>query len=170
MRFYTAQFSQVRYLEPYMLPFSTAAGEPAWFHEGQDRSHIFVDKRGVVNGLIAEPFLLDVKEADKLFASGNGCSRNCKFSVLVPDCPFMKLYWEQLEKLDLSSTLSFFNEQAEKMRKLLDFKEEPVIILLVYENAGVACAERPVIQKWFRAHDIEIEEWTRDTMTKERLF
>ena len=170
MKFYTAQFSQVRYLEPYMIPFSTAAGEPKWFHDGKDRSHTFVDKRGVINGLVAEPLLVDTDEVDRLFDSGLGCSKDCEFKEFVPNCPFMELYSRTLKKQKISDVIHYFDEICYSVKKMLGFKEEPIVILLVYENASIDCAERPVIQNYLKNNGIEVEEWTKDTLTKEKLF
>ena len=170
MKFYTAQFSQVRYLEPNMIPFSTAAGEPGWFHASNDRNYTFIDKRGVINGLIAKPLLLDTKEADKLFTTGNGCSKNCRFMNLVPHCPFMDMYLNQLRKLDFTKVIGWFDQQCKHIKEQLRFNGEPIVILLVYENAAVNCAERPVIQQYFRENNVEVKEFTKDLFTKYALF
>lgn len=170
MKIYTAQFSQVRYLEPYMIPFSTAAGEPKWFHDNRDRSYTFVDKRGVINGLVAELLLVDTTKIDKLFDAGIGCSKDCQLKDLVPNCPFMELYYKLLKEQPVENVLKYFNEICYSIKKQLGFKEEPIVILLVYENASVNCAERPMLQKYFRDNGIEVEEWTKDTLTKEKLF
>ena len=45
---------------------------------------------------------------------------------------------------------------------LLDSKAD-TIVLMVYEKMDVKCAERPVLQEWFKAHGIELPEWKKST-------
>lgn len=170
MEFYTAQFSQIRYLEPYMIPFSTAAGEPSWYHDFKDRDNIFIDKHGVINGLVAQPLLIDTKAMEQLFDSGCGCSKPCPFLSKIPHCPFMDLYRENLDKHDINDVLDWFNKICNQVKNQLKFKEEPIVILLVYEAAEVPCAERIVIQNYFKSHGITVKEFTKDLFTKETLF
>ena len=168
LKIYTASFYQVRNLEPNMIPMSTAVGEPAWFHDFKDNKHIFIDKRGVINGLIAKPFILDKAEGDKLFEEGQGCSKNCRFQP--PDCPFMQLYRKNIEKTSFDDIITYLSNEAEKVRETLNFQGKPIIILLVYEHPSVQCAERVVIQNYFKDHGYEVKEWTPDLVYKTELF
>ena len=48
-----------------------------------------------------------------------------------------------------------FEELAQKVQQELGFKEEPEIILLVYEAPTNPCSERRVIQEWFKENGYE---------------
>lgn len=168
LEIYTASFYQVRNLEPNMIPMSTAAGEPGWFHDFKDRDYTFIDKRGIINGLVAWPFVLDKDEGDKLFESGNGCSKNCKFNP--PDCPFMTLYRKNIEKTSFEDIIKYLSTTIDKVREKLNFKGRAIVILLVYEHPSVPCAERPVIQQYFKDHGYDVKEWAPDLVYKNELF
>ena len=58
MKIYISYFYQLRFFPRNAIPLSTAVYDPAWFHDGtRDQKHKFKDKRGVINGLRAEPFM-----------------------------------------------------------------------------------------------------------------
>lgn len=84
MKVWTSYFYAVRFLKPWHIALSTALSDPAWFHDFKGQKHVFLDKRGVVNGLRAEQ-LKPGKECDGL-CSGRPCERS-------PDsCMFLKEY------------------------------------------------------------------------------
>lgn len=166
-KIYTASFYQVRNMTPNMIPMSTAAGEPAWFHDNVDKVHTFIDKNGVYNGLRAEPFLLDTYKFD-MIPEDKQCSKDC--NQIPGQCPFMKIYRESIEKHSFEYIITYLQEQAENIKNLLKFKEEPIIVLLVYEAPSCQCAERVVIQNYFKDHGYEVEEWTPDLVYKYKLF
>ena len=69
----------------------------------------------------------------------------------------MQLYEQELDRLDLDYVLKHFEIVAEKLKI-----DDPIFILLVHESPTVLCAERPIIQKWFAKHGIDVQEWRRD--------
>ena len=71
MKFYTSYFYQVRFFTPNMIPISTAKWDPKWFHDFQDNKYVFLDKRGVCNGLRADPFVLGEEYCKNLEESHN---------------------------------------------------------------------------------------------------
>jgi hypothetical protein len=170
IKIYIAPFYQVRNLEPNMLPMSTAAGEPEWFHDGKGRDYIFLDKRKVLNGLLAEPFLVNAENNEKFKNSSEMCQKNCPYLTKAPNCFFMRTYAEQLEKLDFNKVITYFENIGETYRNKLKFKDNPIIILLVYEQPSVPCAERVVIRNWFKKYNYELEEWSPDLIYKTELF
>ena len=50
MKLAISYFYQIRFFKPYMIPVSTAHWDPAWYHDWAGAAHVFVDKRGVING------------------------------------------------------------------------------------------------------------------------
>ena len=163
IKIYTASFYQVRNLEPNMIPFSTAAGEPAWYHDNQDREHTFIDKRGIYNGLVAEPF-----QFDSSLLKHVPCSKNCNLKPFK--CPFMRAYRESIEKYSFEYIIDYLYNKVESVRELTHFKGDPTVILLVYEHPSCPCAERPVIQKYFEDHGYSVTEWAPDLIYKNILF
>lgn len=51
MKLAISYFYQIRNFKKNMLPLSTAVSDPAWFHENLNNNHIFIDKRGIINGI-----------------------------------------------------------------------------------------------------------------------
>ena len=74
-------------------------------------------------------------------------------------CLFLKNYYEQLCELDIHKVIGRLEEIAEAVQKKEGFKEEPIIILLVYETPKNKCSERQIIHKWFSSNGIKIKEW-----------
>lgn len=152
MQIQTSYFYQVRFMKPNMIPLSTAKWDPKWFHQNKGQSYQFKDKRGVWNGLRAEPFV-----------PGDSCDGLCrgrKYCENDPDiCPFLKEYRHQLDQLNFDSII----ERFEKLGKIIQadegFTEEPILVLLVHESYSNPCSERWVIQDWFQDHNFPIHEF-----------
>ena len=51
MKLAISYFYQIRNFKKYMLPLSTAVSDPSWYHENLNNNHIFIDKRGIINGI-----------------------------------------------------------------------------------------------------------------------
>ena len=62
MKIKISYFYHVRNLKQYQIPVSTAVWDPKWFHENTgNNKHIFIDKRGVVNGVrLLRLFLIEL--------------------------------------------------------------------------------------------------------------
>ena len=159
MKFYTSYFYQVRFFTPNMIPISTAKWDPKWFHDFQDNKYVFLDKRGVCNGLRADPFVLGEEYWKNLEESHNECTKDCPHDS--NNCEFMKSYYNYLNTLDFDNIKARCENLALRIQNKMGFKEEPIIVLLVHEKADCPCAERPVIWRWFRDHNVEITEWSK---------
>jgi len=151
MKIYTSYFYQIRFFKPYQIPLSTAMWDPKWYHEFKGQDHTFVDKNGVLNGLRAQIFCLPEEQYN------DECGKPCWFAP--PDCPFMTKYYEYLSSLDFDNIMDRCNKSCEKVKQKLGFIEEPELILIVHEPKSCKCAERPVLQRWFKEHNVEVKEW-----------
>lgn len=56
MKFYISYFYAVRFMKPNTVALSTAMWDPKWFYD-KYQGDVYLDKRGVLNGLRAEPFV-----------------------------------------------------------------------------------------------------------------
>ena len=153
MEVFTSYFYKVRFFTPNMLPFSTAVWDPKWYHEFRDQNHLFLDKRGVLNGL-----------RHPAFAPGSMCEGLCRGrdGCIDPNpstCDFLKVYRRQLDEIDYTAVMKYFEEMAEWIRGVTHYKGEPVIVLLVHEAPTNPCSERAVIQQWFASHGHIVEQW-----------
>ncbi len=154
LKIYTSYFYQVRFMKPYHIPCSTALWDPKWFHGFQGSEHIFRDKNGVLNGLRAE-----------MFAPGPWCSDLCRGPEMCnqkPDsCGFLRAYRSQFADLDIAEVMSLFEGLAGKMKEYLGLDREPEFILLFHEAPNNPCSERVVVQEWFKANGVLVEEWNK---------
>lgn len=158
MKVYTSYFYQVRFFKPYMIPISTAKGDPKWYHDGKGNDHWFIDKNGVINGLrAAEAFA----PGAQLEGMCNGPDK-CELSF---DCAFLRGYANQLASLDFADTMTRLERLANHAKEYLGFDEEPIIVLLVHEAPQNACSERAAIQEWFRKNGVECEELNSLSLT-----
>lgn len=153
MKFYTSYFYQVRFMNPNIIPMSTAMWDPKWFHNFKDQKHWFIDRHGVVNGFRIEPFV-----------PGPQCNNLCKGKELCQigspeDCAFLNVYYHQLISLNFGDIMERFYKFSSTYKR--DFKIEGDIsfALLVHEAPNNMCSERLPIQKWFHHYNIDCEEW-----------
>lgn len=152
MKIYTSYFYQIRFFKPYMIPLSTAMFDPKWFHQFKNKNYHFKDKNGVLNGLRAEPFV-----------PNNECNGECRglenCDIKNPnECLFLKNYYKQLSQLNFQEILKRFKVLAEKIKRNENLKEEPIMVLIVYETPNNKCSEREIIHKWFKDNNYPIEE------------
>ena len=151
MEIYTSYFYQVRFFPKNLIPISTAAFDPKWYHENKGPSHQFKDKRGIINGIRAD-----------IFAPGpelcGYCGENC--GMVPPACDFLLRYRSQLDRLDFRTVWQKFERLAETIRLREGF-EDVNFALLLHEAPTKACSERCVIQQWFADHGHPIQEWSR---------
>lgn len=136
-----------------MIPLSTAVFDPKWYHQNKGKTWHFIDKNGVINGLRAEPFM----PGDDL----NGLCRgpetcNTKNSST---CDFLYFYRKQLDKLDYNEIMQRFERIGNFLKEELNFKEEPILVLIVHEAYTNPCSERWVIHDWFKSHNYPIKEF-----------
>ena len=155
MEIYTSYFYQVRFMKPYMIPLSTAAWDPRWFHKTRGQEYVWKDKNGVYNGL-----------RTSVFAPGSLCVGLCRgpencATGSPQTCLFLKTYRYQLDLLDYDDVIARCKRMGEYIQSLEKFPEDPVIMLLVHEAPQNPCSERRIIQEWFAAHGKEVVEWQK---------
>lgn len=143
MNIYTSYFYKVRFLRPDQLAFSTAVWDPKWFHDFRSPDYVFVDKRGVINGLRA-PMFAPIAHSCK-------GPEHCTYSP--SDCPFTNSYRQQLDALDFEDVMEYFR----KVTEVVGYTD-PDIVLLVYERPTNPCSERIPIQQWFASHGVTVKE------------
>ena len=159
MQIKITSFNNVRYFTENIIPISTAAsvGWPWWLYksDNQKLGDYYVNQNNVMIGIKEDAFSAG-DFYDKLTEQ---CQKNCPYRIKAPHCQFMEAYYEHLNTFDFSKLLNEFNRIAEDVRKITQFKGEPIIVLLVYEAASCICAERPVLQRWFKDNGYELNEW-----------
>ena len=154
MIIYTSYFYQVRFFPPNLIPISTAAWDPKWFHDGKGHNFQFKDKRGVINGIRADLF------APRPELSGY-CSKAC--GMVPPTCDFLLRYRAQLNELDFEDIWERFSFLAEAIRSREGF-EDVNFALIFHEAPDNQCSERVPVQQWFASHGIEVQEWSKPSI------
>ena len=157
MKIYTSYFYNLRFFTPNMIPISTAISDPKWYHANQGNTHVFKDKRGVINGLRAPVFALPVEEVEKI---ENMCSKNCLQSPT--DCDFLKVYERYLDSLNFDDIMNRLQIFVEKVQSAFPFDGEPIVVLMVHEATSNPCSERHGLQRLFAKHGIEVKEWNKE--------
>lgn len=147
MKFYISYFYAVRFMKPNTVALSTAMWDPKWFYN-KHQGDVYLDKREVLNGLRAEPFV------PKDHQEGEGYCGNCDHDN--SKCHFMQHYREQLDALDFIDMMRRFESIAQRV---VTNGEEPEIVLLVHEAPTNPCSERWALFDWFRKHGIEVDEY-----------
>ncbi|MCD8211182.1 MAG: hypothetical protein LUC37_06545 [Prevotella sp.] len=152
MKIRTSYFYQIRFFKPNMIPLSTAAFDPKWFHDYQGKYYQFKDKRGIWNGLRAESFCA----SNAIAFDECGCPF-CEEKD--PDkCEFLRRYRMYLDTLSFDEMYQRFERLSKEIQKYDGFKEEPIMVLIFYETPKNRCSERTEVLKWFHSHDYPIKE------------
>lgn len=143
MKIYTSYYYQIRNFPPNLIGLSTAAWPPKYIKLGEK------DKRGV--WVIDCPPLKPGKECEGL------CTGKCD-PKHPDDCDFLRVYHQQLCKLDFNDFLRHLEKLKFNIEKneLLD---NVSFALIVFEAPQNICSERWILQKWLKENGIEIEEW-----------
>ena len=145
MKIYTSYWAQVRNFPKNLVGLNTTVWPPKWRPLGED-------KRGV--WVIDCPPLKPGKECEGL------CNGKCD-PKHPNDCEFLKVYYDQLCKLD-------FNDFLQHLEKLkLHFCEGEALddvdfALIVFETPTNSCSERFPLQKWLQKNGIEVKEWKNE--------
>lgn len=153
MEIITSYFYQIRFFTPNIIPLSTAAFDPKWYHINGDMKSTYVDKNGVLIGCRAEPFVPDFQNIAE--CGGKGCKLNPEV------CPFLHDYYVQLKYLDYEDIISRFESFGQRAKEFLGFTEDPVAALIVYEKPDQLCSERLMIHRWFNDHGYDIKEFSK---------
>lgn len=142
-----------------MIPLSTAMFDPKWYHEGEDETHLFWDKNGVINGLRCYPFIFKREKYN------DWCGSQCAYKGKTSLCPYLSAYRRMLAMNDFSSVLDFFKSTityvANHNNDLANI-DKYNICLMVYETPTAVCSERSELIKWFKNYDIDLIEWNKE--------
>lgn len=138
-------FYNVRNLNPYTIPVSTAAWDPKWFHDETQPGGVYIDKRGVINGLRYESFAPGARCHN--LCHGQPCAQNSD------SCMFLHQYMAQLNGLNFERTVDELRQMAQAVNP-----SATEVALLVYEKPDNPCSERAMLRQWFAAHDYVLEE------------
>ena len=148
MKIKTSYFYQIRNFKENMIPVSTAIYDPKWYHDNRGHSYIYEDKRGIINGIRLEA----------LITQAQGCGL-CPCEDKNPNtCAFLKSYQEQLEKINFNKMINDIKNFANHYQQYKGFKEEPIIVLIVYETPQNKCSERIALQNYFKSHGFDCQE------------
>lgn len=146
----TSYFYQIRKFKPYMIPISTAMSDPQWYRP-QDDKEWFLDKRGVVNGLRYEPLIVQHQGVYECYGPNT-----CTYVNISPECPAMQEYRKLLDTIDKDAMIKAFQHCGNYFKKKLNFTEEPIIVLMVYEAIGNPCSERSALQDYFKCGELTL--------------
>lgn len=152
MKIYTSYFYQIRNFPKNLVPLSTALSDPRYYHDFKHPHYYFVDKRGIVNGLRAEPFMPGV-ECSGLCHGPNDCSGKAK------TCAFLQTYYKQLCKLDINDIMFRFQDLGKRLVAAGVLNELPNFALIVHEAPTNPCSERGPIQQYFKNNGIIVQEF-----------
>ena len=161
MKISISYFAQIRnFKRPNIIPISTTGGGwPFWMYKAYNKSRgsYFLNENNIMIGIWEDKFSC-LAVFDKL---DEKCGEKpCPFLSKVPHCKFMDAYLEYLRTLDFNYLISEFRRVAEEVRSITKFEDEPEIVLMVYEPKTCTCAERPVLQQYFKENGIVVEEWS----------
>ena len=155
MKIYISYFYQIRFFTPNMIPLSTCISDPPYFHNFTgDKGYQFYDKRGVLNGLRAEPFKPGPM-CDGLCGGPSTCDTH------DPNhCDFLACYRRQLDLLDFPSIIQRFENLGKAFQEKHPDFQEIIPVLIVYETPNNPCSERHIIKAWFKDNGYELEDWS----------
>ena len=146
MKIRLSYFYQIRNFKKNMVPMSTALSDPAWYHDNQGPDHIFIDKRGILNGLRLKPIIVQ---------SGGSCPCEAKDPT---NCPLAADYEFNLSLIDFNQMMKGIEAFADNYQKENNINEEIIMVLIVYEAPDNPCSERHSLIKYFNEHGVECKE------------
>lgn len=168
MEIYISDFYHVRFFKENMIPIATSGSWPYWMYQydNQKKDTFYLNNNNVMIGIREELFTSGfMKHFDNMEEKCG--AKPCPYLSKVPHCQFMDDYCEYLKQQDFTYLIGELNRVVEDVHKISNFQGEPIIVLLVYESSKCPCAERPVIQQWFRDNGYELKEWTKDLLINE---
>lgn len=171
MQIYISFFGTIRYFTPNMIPVSTAGGcgWPWWLLKADKHKEgeFYLNKNNIMIGIQEESLSFPREQFEQLTEP---CQKDCPYKDKVPNCQFMTAYYNYLKTLDFKHIISEFERIAEDVQKINNYIGESIIVLMVYEGTECNCAERPVLQKWFKDNGYELKEWTKDLVIDDCIF
>lgn len=149
MKIAISYFYQIRNFTRNMVPMSTAMYDPAWYHNNQGENHIFIDKRGILNGLRLKPIIVQDK-----------CEHICPCDDKnTNNCGFLKSYRKELDKIDFEKMYKGIENFSNRYKKENKIKDEIIMTLIVYETPTNPCSERRALVDYFKSKGIIVEEF-----------
>lgn len=158
MKILTSYFYQIRFFKPYLVPLSTAAFDPKWFHNNLGHSYAYKDKNDVLNGLRINPFVPRLFEGDGECRGPVGCTQE------KGNCGFLRCYYNQLNELNFEDIKSRFESLSERIKKGEGLDRDPIFVLIFHEKPDNPCSERWPAQRWLREHGVEVEEFDKEKL------
>lgn len=146
LRVATSYFYHVRFFRPYMVPISTAAWDPKWYHNFKGQDHVYIDKNGIVNGLRLSPLRPGESCADLCRGPENCATKDPK------TCQFLLNYRKQLDAINFDQFMENLDKSVRKVLEMTHCDMDPIAVLLFHEVTDNPCSERVVVQDWFRNH------------------
>lgn len=152
LRLATSYFYQIRFFKKYMFPISTAVWDPKWYHAFKGQNHVFIDKRGVVNGLRIQP-LMPGSECDGLCRGLETCNSRNPY-----ECEFLHTYRKQLDAINFDEFMQKLELNITELQRRLNINMDPIAVFIVHEVPDKICSERGTIQDWFESHGLFVKE------------
>lgn len=147
---YITYFYNIRFFPINLLPVSTAAWDPKWFHNFKGRNEVFMDKRGVMNGLRLETLV-----CSNIYNADEDC-QSCTHDH-PESCNFLKKYYDYLCTVNFTAMLNYFKVLPGIVAPGIDNVN---ICLIVYEKPDNPCSEREPLKKWFKENGVDLVEWS----------
>ena len=147
MNLFISYFYNIRFFPTNLVPVSTAVYDPKWYHNFKSNSTIFIDKRGIVNGIRLyelSPYKIENPECF-----------NCKSNKDTSICSFIKRYHDYIFSLDFNKIYNYLQSVSNKF-------SNADICLMVYEKPDNKCSERATLVEWFAYNNIELKEFTHN--------
>lgn len=157
MKIYTSCFRHFEDLKENDIAIATTAGGwPWWMYKyyNEPKGNFIMNKNGSILGIWEEKF--SFKEVFDTLTEQ--CQKNCPYKNKVPHCEFMDTYYNYLSSIPIEYFLNEFKRIETEVKKIHNYDKETNIVLMVFEAENCPCAERPVIQKYFKDNNIEISE------------
>lgn len=153
MKLAISYFYQIRFFKPNMIPLSTACSDPMWYHGGsRDKNVLFIDKRGVINGLRILPLVPD-STCSNLCRGRDNCN-----GANPNTCEFLRKYYEQLQNIDFGTFMKNLESHIDTVCSKVGINIEPIVVIMVHEAYTNPCSERVIIRRWFADNGIEVED------------
>ena len=154
MKIYISYFYQIRFFPENLIPVSTAAWDPKWYHDFKDPNYIFRDKRNVINGVRCNGLV-----CTKIYDANHDCPidgvQNCR-QPKDGSCTFMMKYYKFLtEEVPFDKLISNLQQVPVKLRPGSD------VCLIVHESPSRGCAERPCLVRYFNDNGYRLIEWDK---------
>jgi len=146
MNLFISYFYNIRFFPKNLIPVSTAMWDPKWYHNFKSNDKIFIDKRGVVNGLranVLSPYMVESTEC-----------KNCKSNKDPYTCSFIKQYRDYIFSLNFNEIYNWLYDVSLRY-------SNADICLMVYEKPDNQCSERSTLVEWFSKNGIEVKEFSR---------